>query len=170
MSESLRPKETVLVDQTAVLFARRSGPRRTRHAYEVRQAWRLKQRRLGWTRLDVVFWLALFVIFILNVADITITLLHIANTGWEAEGNPLIRMLAETGSASFVVVMKLGIILGAMWLLWYLYRQTAIAMATARDVPGRRRANMVFRTQIGATLFLMGLYTWIIQNNVRITF
>lgn len=164
-----RPGEQVLVEQTAVLFARRTGPARKRHAYDVRAAWRLKQGRIPLTRLDIAFLFSLFVIFVLNVADITITLIHIANAGWEAEGNPLIRTIAEQASPAIVVAFKLGIIIGSMWLLWFLYRQTVVAMSTARDDVGRRKANFVFRTQIGATLFLMGLYTWIIQNNLRIT-
>ena len=160
--------ESVVLEQTSVLFARRQGPPRTRHAYEVRTALRAKQGRFAWTALDIGFLGVLFTIFILNMLDITITLIHIGNVGWIAEGNPIIRVIAERGAAGLAVLFKVVIILGSMWIMWHLYRQTQIAMATARGADARRRAVFVFRSQLVATGVLLALYTWIIQNNVRI--
>lgn len=169
MADPVRANEMVLVEQSAVLFARRAGPTRKRHAYELRTALRMKHRRAGWTPFDIGFVVALFVLFVLNMMDITITLIHIGNAGWIAEGNPLIRNMAERGTDLAPVVFKIVVISGASAIMWRLYRQTTVAMWTARTSVDRRRAQFVFRSQLIATGILLALYTWIIQNNVRIT-
>lgn len=161
--------ETFVCETSAVLVARRDGRPRTRHALEERAMWRHKLGRTGWTSMDVVFGTSLFAIFMLNMLDITITLIHISAAGWIAEGNPLIRGLAAVGGAMLPTAFKLVVVVASMTIMWQLYRRTQIAMATARTREARDRARFILRTQVGATAFLFLLYAFIIQNNVIIT-
>lgn len=161
--------EEFVCETSAVLFARRDSTPRTRHALDARVAWLNAIGRGSWTAADVVFMTALFAIFLLNMLDITITLIHIAAVGWAAEGNPLVRSLAEFGGAILPTTFKVIIISTAMYVMWRLYRETQTAMSSARTVTARRRAVFVLRAQMVSTTALFLLYAWIIQNNARIT-
>ena len=161
--------ETFVCESSAVLVARRNGTPRTRHALEARAEWRHKLGRTGWTATDVVFGASLFAIFMLNMLDITITLIHISAAGWIAEGNPLIRTLALAGGALLPTLFKIIVIVTSMTIMWQLYRRTQLAMATARTRDAHNRARIILRTQVAATAFLFMLYAFVIQNNVVIT-
>lgn len=118
--------------------------------------------------MDLVFLTLLFGITVLNLLDIAITLLHTSAHGWVVEGNPFIRGIAEGQGASVAVLVKLGLIAVALAVMWRLYRSAGFSLAAARHAEGTRRALLVHRVQLVTTVALLGLYGWVVQNNLRI--
>jgi hypothetical protein len=156
-----------VVEATSLVVARQR-PGERRRVREERAKWRARYGRGHWTAMDLGFLTLLFGITMLNVLDIAITLFHTGNHGWGVEGNPLIRVLAESGGEVTAVFFKLALIALALTVMWRLYRLAGFSLSAARHKEGSQRATAVHRVQITATLVLLALYLWVVQHNLRI--
>lgn len=157
----------VLVDVSSIVVARRSPGASSRMASE-RLVWRDRYRRGAWNAVDMGYIMALFVIVVLNLLDITITLIHTSNVGWEAEANLLIRHVAESAGEGVVVLFKLALVGAALGIMWYLFRRSRHAVAVARDRSGYKQAVMVHGVILAGTSFLLLFYVWVVLHNVGV--
>lgn len=157
----------VIVDVSSLIVARRVGER-PGSASTRRLEWRDRMGRGSWTAMDMGYILALFAIVTLNLLDITITLIHTGMHGWETEGNPLIRFIAENVGVAVVVVFKLALVGVALVIMWYVYRRARHAIAVARDRSLHRQAFLVQSVVATATLVLVAFYVWVVQHNVGV--
>tara|TARA_B100002052_G_scaffold298402_1_gene331791 strand:+ start:1566 stop:1853 length:288 start_codon:yes stop_codon:yes gene_type:complete len=73
--------------------------------------------------------LALLLVLILNILDATFTSFVVSNA-LAVEANPLMGAILELGIAPFVVV-KLGIVVASLWVLWRYRHRTITKIGTA---------------------------------------
>ncbi len=157
----------VLVDVSSLVVSRRKEAA-SETARTERLVWRDRAGRGAWSTMDGAYLMALFAIVGLNLLDITITLIHTSAVGWEAEGNLLIRFIAETGGVLVAVGFKLALVAVALATMWYLFRRTSHSIAVARDRKARNRVVGVQRVIAAGTLLLVAFYVWVVQHNIQV--
>ena len=99
VAQGAQPTSRLVCETSAVLVARHPAKRPRTPLSETRLAWRQRNGRAGWSGFDLGFASSLVAIFLLNLLDITVTLVHTGRVGWVAEANGLIRFMAESGGA-----------------------------------------------------------------------
>lgn len=125
-------------------------------------------RWTAWTGTDLFFVLLLLAIIVLNATDVIVTISHVLDVGWAAEGNPLARA-AGTAAGPWALVLIKGIALAfSIPVMWYVYRLGAAALRGARATHERIAAQRTQLVMLGSTVMLTLFYTWVIQNNLRI--
>lgn len=157
----------IVVDVSSLVVARRREAA-SETARAERLVWRDRAGRGSWSTMDGAYLMALFAIVGLNLLDITITLIHTSAVGWEAEGNLLIKFIAETGGVAAAVAFKLALVGVALALMWYLFRRTSHSIQVARDAKARSRVVAVQWVIAGGTLLLIAFYVWVVQHNINV--
>lgn len=120
------------------------------------------------TTLGVAYLLVLFTLWILNMADLVITIHWTDNVGWAAEGNQILRHVVHLlGPLGFMVykVLLMTFVVLTLWWLYLRFEQEAAAARTAwkiRALTGMRAAAL------GLTAALIAFYVWVVWNNLHI--
>ncbi|MBW3582854.1 MAG: hypothetical protein KY455_07120 [Euryarchaeota archaeon] len=170
MAPAPRPaheRETSLLEASDLLVAKR----RRHDGTTTSRTWvgdRRKSTNVGWTWADLLFLGTLNLIVLANGMDLVLTLVHISNVGWAAEGNPFARMVGESAGPLVFTLVKVLAVGVTIPVQWYLYRQVKYALATARSPRESVPAQMSLRVMFLGTGFLFALYFWVVQNNVRV--
>lgn len=120
------------------------------------------------TALGVAYLLVLFTLWLLNMADLVLTIHWTNNVGWAAEGNQILRHVVHwLGPVGFMVykVLLMTFVVLTLWWLYLRFEQEAAAARTA----WKMRALAVMRAvALGLTAVLIGFYAWVVWNNLHI--
>ena len=120
------------------------------------------------SRLAVLFLFVLFALWLLNVADLVVTIHWTGDAGWAAEGNRIMRAVATIfGTVGFIAykILLMTFVVLALWWLYLRFERTEQRLRTRWHLRALAAMRLV---AIALTLALATFYSWVVWNNLHI--
>lgn len=133
-----------------------------------RLLWRTRGRphHDAFTDRALGFLSVLFFFIVLNLMDMATTIYGVTRLGWEAEGNPVLRLIGTRyGEFAFAAYKAFGTVVVVSG-LWLMHRGFSRAVSVARSRRPRRVYGAWRVTVEAVALGLVVVFTFVVVNNL----